>query len=192
MVNDIVPRKQMAAFIIRAKYGETFTYTETPYYTDVPSTSVFFKYVQKLKDDAITTTTGEYMAKSYVTRDQKAAFLGRTFLWTGDISMITPYKSSSDIANIGEAFSSTYSAPWGFAHSGINFFPNGNLKPFQAVSSGSVDLVELSQNDLTSNWQVNIHITYNDTYSIDYVFEPMSKIQSDGNTQRANILVSTG
>jgi hypothetical protein len=79
-VDGIVTREQMAAFIIRAKYGETFTYTTTPYYTDVPSTDIFFKYVQRLKDDATTTTTGTYMATNNVTRDQMAAFLGRAFL----------------------------------------------------------------------------------------------------------------
>lgn len=40
---------------------------------------------------------------------------------TTDISMITPYKNSSDMASINEAFSSTASAPWGFAHDGIDF-----------------------------------------------------------------------
>jgi hypothetical protein len=80
MVDDIVTREQMAAFIIRAKYGETFSYTTTPYYTDVPSTSVFFKYVQKMKDDAITTTTVTYMVSAYVNREQMAAFVARAFL----------------------------------------------------------------------------------------------------------------
>lgn len=79
-VDDIVNREQMAAFIIRAKYGEAFTYTETPYYMDVPSTSVFFKYIQKMKDAAITVTTGAYQASANVTRDQMAAFLSRAFL----------------------------------------------------------------------------------------------------------------
>jgi hypothetical protein len=77
---DNVTRGQMAAFIIRAKYGETFSHTTTPYYSDVPDTSTFFKYIQKLKDDAITTQTGAYMASSIVSREQMAAFLGRAFL----------------------------------------------------------------------------------------------------------------
>jgi hypothetical protein len=80
MVDDTVSREQMAAFIIRAQYGENFTYTATPYFTDVPSSSAFFKYVQKMKDDGITTTSGTYMASSNVTRDQMAAFLSRAFL----------------------------------------------------------------------------------------------------------------
>jgi YD repeat-containing protein len=79
-VDSYVTRGQMAAFIIRSKYGEDFTYTTTPYYSDVPSTHNFFKYVQKLRDDGITTTTGTYLVDNNVTRDQMAAFLSRAFL----------------------------------------------------------------------------------------------------------------
>jgi photosystem II stability/assembly factor-like uncharacterized protein len=75
---DNVTRGQMAAFIIRAKYGETFSYTTTPYFTDVPSTHTFFKYVQKLKDDGITAVSGIYDVDSYVTRGQMAAFIIRS------------------------------------------------------------------------------------------------------------------
>ena len=80
MVDQEVTREQMAAFVIRAKYGETFDYTQTPYYTDVPSTNTYFKCVQKMKDDAITTTTGSYQASSTVTREQMATFIARAFL----------------------------------------------------------------------------------------------------------------
>ena len=73
----------MAAFIIRAKYGENFTYTTTPYFSDVPSDSWAFKYVQKLKDERITTLSGTYLAGSVVTREQMAAFIGRAFLGMG-------------------------------------------------------------------------------------------------------------
>ena len=90
---DYVTRGQMAAFIIRAKYGETFSYTTTPYFTDVPSTHTFFKYVQKLRDDGITAVSGTYAVDSYVTRGQMAAFIirakhGETFSYT-----TTPYFS---------------------------------------------------------------------------------------------------
>ena len=70
----------MAAFIIRAKYGENFSYSQTPYFTDVPATHNFFKYVQKLRDNGITTVTGTYGVDNIVTRDQMAAFLARAFL----------------------------------------------------------------------------------------------------------------
>jgi YD repeat-containing protein len=79
-VDNYVTRGQMAAFIIRAKYGENFSYTTTPYFTDVPVTHTFFKYVQKLKDEKITTVSGTYGVDNIVTRAQMAAFLARAFL----------------------------------------------------------------------------------------------------------------
>jgi len=79
-VDNEVTRGQMAAFIIRAKFGENFTYTTTPYFSDVPSTHNFFKYVQKMKDEGITTVTGTYGVDNIVTRAQMATFLARAFL----------------------------------------------------------------------------------------------------------------
>jgi len=92
-VDGTVTRGQMAAFIIRAIYSqygvdskgypysnENFEYRPTPYFTDVSSTHVFFKYVQKMKDDGITAATGIYDVDAPVTRDQMAAFLARAVL----------------------------------------------------------------------------------------------------------------
>ncbi len=78
--SDVVTRGQMAAFIIRALYGENFSYTTTPYFSDVPSSHVFFKYVQKMKDEGYTMVTGTYNVDGTVTREQMAAFLYRAFL----------------------------------------------------------------------------------------------------------------
>jgi hypothetical protein len=79
-VDSFVTRGQMAAFIIRAKYGENFSYTTTPYFSDVPSTHNFFKYVQKLRDEGITSLTGTYYVDNNVTRAEMAAFIARAFL----------------------------------------------------------------------------------------------------------------
>jgi hypothetical protein len=84
--SESVTRDQMAAFIIRALYGENFTCnggascsTETPYFSDVPATNNFFKYIQKMKELGITTGCGnnDYCPSESVTRDQMAAFLVR-------------------------------------------------------------------------------------------------------------------
>jgi len=72
-----VTRDQMAAFIIRALFGENFGYTQTPWFSDVPATDNFFKYIQKLKDLNITTLSGAYLPGEGVTRGQMAAFLVR-------------------------------------------------------------------------------------------------------------------
>lgn len=79
-IDSYVTRGQMAAFIIRALYGETFSYTSTPYFADVPASNDFFKYVQKMKDTGITAVSNIYDVDSDVTREQMAAFLGRAFL----------------------------------------------------------------------------------------------------------------
>ena len=79
-VDNEVTRGQMAALIIRAKHGEDFSYSATPYFSDVPSTHTFFKYVQRMKDEGITALSGIYMVDNIVPRDQMGAFLGRAFL----------------------------------------------------------------------------------------------------------------
>ncbi len=67
----------MADYIIRALYGENFTYTQEPYFTDVLASDYFFPYIQKMKDLNITTMSGTYMPGDFVTRDEMAAFLVR-------------------------------------------------------------------------------------------------------------------
>jgi hypothetical protein len=102
----------------------------------------------------------------------------------GDITMITPYVSSSDIRSI-----------WLFdsnSHRGIDFQPSGNLIPFRAVSSGVIENIELMQLESSSNWQVEVEIKYNSTYTAFYAFEPMTAVQADGEIQLANISVSVG
>jgi hypothetical protein len=48
--NDLVTREQLSVLIIRSMLGNTFTYTTTPYFTDVPAASVYFPFIQKLVD----------------------------------------------------------------------------------------------------------------------------------------------
>ena len=51
---DFVPRQQMAAFLIRAK-GLTQLFPATPSFTDVPASNPFFGYIERLKQQGITT-----------------------------------------------------------------------------------------------------------------------------------------
>ena len=89
--NDVVTRGAMAAFIIRAIYGENFSYTQTPYFTDVPASNGYFKYVQKMKDVGITAVVGTYMVNDAVTRGAMAAFIIRA-IYGEDFSYTqTPY-----------------------------------------------------------------------------------------------------
>ena len=78
-----VTRGQMAVFIIRARYGTSFNfdYPATPLFTDATIDSVgsFFKYIQRMKLDNITSgcTTTTYCPDLIVTRDQMAVFMIR-------------------------------------------------------------------------------------------------------------------
>jgi hypothetical protein len=76
-----VTRQAMAAFIIRAKFGEDFPFSPTPYFSDVPATHQFFKYIQKMRDENITTGCNpagtQYCPTGTVTRQAMAAFIIR-------------------------------------------------------------------------------------------------------------------
>ena len=93
---------------------------------------------------------------------------------------------------VNEAFSATADCPWGFIHTGIDFFPTGDDKAFRAVCDGTVESVELWQNGV--HWQVNVRIQcdFNPWSRIEYSFEPMSADEGDGLTQLSRITVSPG
>jgi hypothetical protein len=77
-----VTRAQMAAFMMRALYGDSFSYTTSPYFSDVSSGHWAFQFIQKMKDDGVTTgcTANRYCPGNSVTRAQMAAFIARAFL----------------------------------------------------------------------------------------------------------------
>ncbi len=125
----------------------------------------------------------------------------------GDVTplpLVTPYVNESEMTEINAGFSSDNSiSPWGFEHDGVDIYPQqGDPKPFQASCSGIVDSVELEQATPGSNWQVKVLIQCDDyvddpddggyftPFAVGYVFEPMSSIQQDGQTQLSNIMVS--
>ncbi len=148
------------------------------------------------------------VAKNSILNLVHVRFPGTDMCHGGDVTpvpLVTPYVNESDMALVSEAFSSDGSvSPWGFVHDGIDFFPKGNLKPFRAACSGVVDSVQLLQNNVTSNWQVNLTIECNPyvldpnmggyfpPLAVEYIFEPRSAVQTDGQAQLSNIIVTTG
>ena len=69
--NDNIPESQMAVFVIRSANGDdNFTNTQTPYFTDVPATNLYFPWIQKMQDLGIGVpcTTTQYCPDSAVTR----------------------------------------------------------------------------------------------------------------------------
>jgi RHS repeat-associated protein len=71
----------MAVFIVRARLGATttFSYNSTPYFTDVPTSYLFFQWIQKLKEIGITAGTSPttYSPDLPVTRGEMAVFVVR-------------------------------------------------------------------------------------------------------------------
>jgi alpha-tubulin suppressor-like RCC1 family protein len=77
-----VNRAQMAIFIIRALYGDDFSYGSTPYFPDVPDTHWAFKYIQRMNEEGIAAGYGDgtYQPLNVVNRAQMAIFIARGFL----------------------------------------------------------------------------------------------------------------
>jgi hypothetical protein len=81
---DLVPREQMAAFMVRAVEGEpAANYCDSgSLFPDVTSDMWSCRYIKRLKELGITTgyEDGRYGPYDFVTRAQMAAFLARAFL----------------------------------------------------------------------------------------------------------------
>jgi photosystem II stability/assembly factor-like uncharacterized protein len=49
--NDNITEAQMAVFVVRSVMGnDNFTYTQTPYFSDVPASNLYFPWIQKMQD----------------------------------------------------------------------------------------------------------------------------------------------
>ena len=74
-----VTRAQVATFIIRCVLGDNFTFPTTPYFTDVPSTSPYFPYIQKMRELGITRGCGAstFCPDSSVSRGDAAVLIVR-------------------------------------------------------------------------------------------------------------------
>ncbi len=83
---DTITQEQMAVFSVvawmLANNLTTFTYTETPYFTDVPATSIYFKFIQKMMDMGFWTGCGsnQYCPTDAVTRGQMAPMIMRAIM----------------------------------------------------------------------------------------------------------------
>jgi hypothetical protein len=95
---DNVTRGEMAAFIVRAVTGTTMPaiYNPTPYFTDVAPTDIFFPYIQKFEELAITNGCGggQFCPNDTIPRWEMAMFMvrARLSLYGATFTMAsTPY-----------------------------------------------------------------------------------------------------
>jgi len=72
-------RENMAVFVIRALYGENFTYSQVPYFTDVPADNYAFAYIQKFKELGFTNgcSATTYCPATVATVQDAATFIVR-------------------------------------------------------------------------------------------------------------------
>jgi photosystem II stability/assembly factor-like uncharacterized protein len=93
--NSTTTRGQMAVFLITAIEGtNNFTYTTTPYFTDVPASNPFFKFIQKLRDLGITSgcSATEFCPNNPITREEMAVFVIKSRYGTINFTYpTTPY-----------------------------------------------------------------------------------------------------
>jgi hypothetical protein len=79
--DDTVTRDEMAVFLIRVRYGSGWVldYNPVPYFTDVPATYWAFPWIQRLKQDQITSgcSATTFCPTSPVTRGDMAIFVMR-------------------------------------------------------------------------------------------------------------------
>jgi hypothetical protein len=76
---DIVPRNQLAALIVRAMFGTTFSYSTVPYFTDVSAADPYFPFIQKLRDLGIAAgcSANRYCPSDPMTRATAASLIIR-------------------------------------------------------------------------------------------------------------------
>ena len=77
--DQIATRADIAPLVIRTLFGDNFSYTQTPYFTDVPVNHPQFRFIQKMRDLNITIgcSATAFCPQDPVTRGQMAAFLIR-------------------------------------------------------------------------------------------------------------------
>jgi hypothetical protein len=144
---DLVPREQMAAFLVRAVEGEPpLNYCDSgSLFTDITPYMWSCRYIKRLKELGITTGYGDgrYGPYDFVTRAQMAAFLTRAFLEdTLGLTISSLSTSSADPFSLltitGSGFHPVNSAI------SVLFVPNGSGVPIAVPAfSASADSLQV-------------------------------------------------
>jgi hypothetical protein len=161
---DTIPRWEMAVFMIRARltlYGAAFSFTATPYFTDVPTdvegNGQPFPFIQRSYDEHITNGCGGtlYCPDELVTRGQMASFIMRgLFNQTMAISPTAPYLTAVS----PNALAATLGSQIRVTITGVNTgFQTGDTV---TVPSGMLDVSNVAANSATS---ISATLTVNGT-----------------------------
>lgn len=134
---SLATRAEMAAFVIRARYGDDFDIaSSTPYFTDVPESHWAFRYVQKMKEDGLTNGYGDgtYRPENQVTRAEAATFIVRS-LFGDAFPYTTDPPQFSDVNNTYWAFSYIQK----MADEGLSTgYPDGTFRPENLITRAEI------------------------------------------------------
>ena len=146
-----VSREQIAAFMIRAMYGENFTYPATPYFTDVPASKWSFKYVQKMKAQGLTWNTGTYNPSGVVTNELMAAFFSRDFLGVMPSSLNVRSNNTAFTASMIMGKSLLFSVP----NRGSMMYKFNVNGTFSGTVSSTGMMGSMMGSNFTGHWKIN-------------------------------------
>lgn len=106
--DDTVTRGQLSVFLIRAMLGDNFSFASAPYFTDVPSSSSFFPYIQKMRELGITAGCGPttFCPDAPLTRSDAAVLIirGKLKALFGDSFPYPTTAYFTDVSTTGYAF----------------------------------------------------------------------------------------
>lgn len=133
-----VTRAEMAISIIRAKFGEDFSYYPNPHFTDVPADHPAFKYIQKMYDEGITKGYAGRMFKpaENVSRAQMAVFVVKILFGNSCTHTRIPY--FTDVPNYHWAFRYIQKI---HDEGIISGYPDGTYRPRQHMSRAQMATV---------------------------------------------------
>jgi len=129
-----VTRAQMAVFLLRAKYGSSYSPpAATGVFGDAPLGSFAVDWIEQLAGEAITAGcgNGNYCPDATVTRDQMAVFLARTF------SLPSDFRSGTATLDSGTGYDFSMESSGNATHG--DFYFVGQSRP-QLLLQGIVDV----------------------------------------------------
>ncbi len=117
---------------------------------------------------------------------------GDRYEWQTLDYMNVPFTNKSYINSWNEGYSETASAPWGFAHNGLDFFFNDSA-PVIAMTPGQVQAIEFREFDEPVNkYHIKLHIRFNSEIVLVYGFEPWTNVESEAKVQQNKLSISVG
>jgi hypothetical protein len=124
--DENISRAQMAVFMVRGILGTgNFTYSPTPYFTDVPSNAFAFEYIQKLYELGLTTGCGggDFCPNDTVSRAEAAVFIVRARYGAANPFPYSPYPIYADVPSAAFGFAFIQRLSEDFITSGCSSSP---------------------------------------------------------------------